>query len=793
MRAVLQKCLFGTLLLSTGSVHALIDSGALGTPGELFVAVYDAAGQRSYYQDLGINVADFLKNPVARFDLGKDPNFADFKTRGDLVFNIGAIYPLADDLSNIEAWGYLATSSGGADIFDSGFNAIDASKQVFETYVGALNPTPFTGSASDIAENLSGTFKPGDSAYFDEGSWGTGMGGITGGDTTGKQDQPLPFFHINNQTGEDVGQINRLGYWLLTGDGTLSFSAGSGNLPPVANAGADRTAGQGADVLLDGTASADPDNGPSPLTYTWTQTGGPAIVLGGANTAVARFTADQSGVYTFKLAVNDSVAGAEDSVQVTVLDASQNQAPVANAGTDQTLPVGSRVVLEASGSADPDAAPSPLTYVWSQISGPSVTLTSSSVANPDFSAQQEGAYVFQVTVSDGAASSVDAVTIQVVAAAGNQAPVADAGSDQSVVQSAPVSLDGTASADPDHQPTALAYTWRQTSGPAVIVTGRDTSTPTFTPAKTGTYTFELTVSDGAATAKDTVTITVRTLVANVPPLANAGADQTVLLGLGRKTRLDGTASADADAGPSSLTYTWTQEAGPNVVLNDSHAVAPKVTLPKAGVYVFRLTVTDGAATASDTVTVYAEKGATLKPALASAGADRTVAVGSRVQLDGSKTTGSGPVSYFWNQDSGPVHVALNGSDTVQPSATLPLPGHYVFSLTTQNAAGSSKDSVEVTVLPVRSGVTLDVPELWTVGQSQNLKWTAYQLGKQEARLYFGKNGTFRLLATLDATQQQMAWQPTTSDVTSQGVIRVCVKPDKKTPQVCDSAGIVVQP
>ena len=45
---------------------------------------------------------------------------------------------------------------------------------------------------------------------------------------------------------------------------------------PVANAGTPQTVAVGRDgVTLDGSASADPDSGPSPLTYAWTQTGGP--------------------------------------------------------------------------------------------------------------------------------------------------------------------------------------------------------------------------------------------------------------------------------------------------------------------------------------------------------------------------------------------------------------------------------------------------------------------------------------------------------------------------------------
>ncbi len=49
------------------------------------------------------------------------------------------------------------------------------------------------------------------------------------------------------------------------------------NNPPVADAGLDQAVAEGAFVILDGTGSFDSDL--DPLTYTWTQTGGPQVVL----------------------------------------------------------------------------------------------------------------------------------------------------------------------------------------------------------------------------------------------------------------------------------------------------------------------------------------------------------------------------------------------------------------------------------------------------------------------------------------------------------------------------------
>ena len=105
--------------------------------------------------------------------------------------------------------------------------------------------------------------------------------------------------------------------------------------------------------------------------------------------------------------------------------------------------------------------------------------------------------------------------------AGNQAPTADAGPDQSVNSGDPVSLDGTGSSDPDGDP--LTYSWSQTSGPSVTLTGANTATPSFTaPTSPATLTFQLQICDNAATPlcdTDTVTIEVKAVAAGNDYLA----------------------------------------------------------------------------------------------------------------------------------------------------------------------------------------------------------------------------------------------------------------------------------
>jgi len=93
----------------------------------------------------------------------------------------------------------------------------------------------------------------------------------------------------------------------------------------------------------------------------------------------------------------------------------------------------------------------------------------------------------------------------------NSPPIANAGVDQTVPRSTGVVLDGSASIDTEGD---LAYSWVQTSGPVVTLTGATTVSPTFTAPDTF-FGFEiveltLTVTDATnATATDTVAVNIQ--------------------------------------------------------------------------------------------------------------------------------------------------------------------------------------------------------------------------------------------------------------------------------------------
>lgn len=166
-----------------------------------------------------------------------------------------------------------------------------------------------------------------------------------------------------------------------------------------------------------------------------------------------------------------------------------------------------------------------------------------------------------------------------------------------------VFLDGSASSDVDGDP--LTYRWELKFKPGASIALIEN--PTYATAqirveRPGSYEIHLTVSDGSATDRAVVTVTVAS--PNTPPIAEAGMNQTTLVG--SLVQLSGAGSYDPEGQP--LSYTWRFVSRPPtsqailVGTDVQPATSPRFTADAVGQFVVELVVSDGAyQSAPDTV------------------------------------------------------------------------------------------------------------------------------------------------------------------------------------------------
>ena len=502
----------------------------------------------------------------------------------------------------------------------------------------------------------------------------------------------------------DVG--GRYALTLTASDGRLQSTDQvnvDANTRPEAVAGPDQAVDAGSTVILDGRGSVDADG--DALTFQWvlSRPVGSQAVLSDPASTMPSFVADVPGSYAVTLVVNDGqLDSAADTTLITANAVAVNTPPVADAGPDQDVIVGTPVQLDGRGSSDADG--DELGYSWTLTApvGSAAVLTDATTPSPSFNVDVVGTYAATLIVNDGQVNSApDMVTIVVSAVGANRAPMADAGINQSLQTGAVVQLDGSGSSDPDGDP--LLYAWQLTrpEGSAAALSDPVSISPTFTADVAGTYTAALRVSDDkAASSQDGVEIVASDPGVNSPPVADAGSPQTV--DVGQPVTLDGGDSADAEGDP--LTYLWilSAPAGSAAVLSDAGTRTPSFTPDAAGTYTATLTVSDGQSdSAPDSVAITVRTPQTNTPPLADAGPDQSRHIGEMIPLDGSASSDpdGDALSYRWSLST-PAGSASALSDTtrVSPDFTADVAGTYTATLiVSDGTTDSAPDSATVVV------------------------------------------------------------------------------------------------
>jgi len=479
-------------------------------------------------------------------------------------------------------------------------------------------------------------------------------------------------------------------------------------------------------VILDGSGSVNPMGGS--MSYTWTQLSGPVSVLLETPTeSVASFMGIKAGTYQFKLTCSNGYCSSSSTVSVTI----QNIAPSVDAGSNMTIDAGTTVTLHATGS-DPNE--DTVTYQWTKVSGPSVTLGNLAQQDITFTPATAGLYTFSVTCSDGVNTSSSA-QVSVTVNAVNHAPTASAGQDQTAYAGNTVTLDGSGSSDPDGD--SLSYVWTQVSGPAsVTLSSASVAKPSFAATTVGNYQFKLVVSDGkVSSTASTVNITV--VKQNNPPVADAGQD--IHAYVSDDVVLNASSSSDPDADP--ITYSWSQVSGASVQIFNGTTATPFFTPTTSGVFVFKVTVSDGQVSASDTVTITVDNHNQVPVAVvAGSTSNINVVVGTTVTLDGSGSydPDGSALSYIWSQTSGPS-VSLSSPNSAKPYFVPTQTGTYVFALRVYDGTDtSSAATVTVTVQAQTASISLLTPVNGSVVASNpTFSWSG--VGIQSYRVYISIN------------------------------------------------------
>jgi subtilisin family serine protease len=414
-----------------------------------------------------LNLAiDEDENDEERFHIGEQVAYLVFEREPNLP-------PLLDLDSNNSSGALgsnyltmLASNQTSVPAVDSDAVLTDNSSDRLFSLVATIT-TVRDGEAELLSADTTGTQIT--SAYNPE----TGELTLSGFDTPASYQRVLRSIRYDNTAANRNGTARTITF--VANDGTLRSNTAIAtivfpppNQRPIAHPGGPYSIQNGASVLLNASQSVDPDVGPSPLTFEWDVNyvnGEFDVNATGRNPGVTWGDLQLTGIEpgnTYTVAVR-AFDGADATIATTQLTVSPNQPPIVTTGGPYSIQPGWSLLLNSTGSFDPEKGASILTVEWDiNYDGEFVVDTAGAVAPLSWGRLQQlgvksgESHPIAVRVSDGEKETL--VTTQ-VNVSGNQRPGASTGGPYTLQPGWTVFLRALGSFDPDFGPKPLTYQW----------------------------------------------------------------------------------------------------------------------------------------------------------------------------------------------------------------------------------------------------------------------------------------------------------------------------------------------
>jgi len=495
-------------------------------------------------------------------------------------------------------------------------------------------------------------------------------------------------------------------------------------LAPTSTQDADeRLPGSTQQTLITLSANASDADG-DPLSYTWSQTNGPTVTLSKSDTSQPTFVAprintDTTMVFNYEVSDGVRTSSAPVTVNLRNIDSAPTGTPISTVVNERSPnpPRPFTTVTLSTDVTDPDG--DPISYQWSQISGPAVELRNPTTASPSFTApsvQGDALLVFNLKASDTALSSDIPAQVRILDV--NLPPTA-----QFTPQSVPEVTPGTSmptlvrmqaqASDPDGD--TLTYRWTQLGGPSVELSSSSELAPTFTAPAVAMDTqlfFTLEVSDGTTSSSFSEFVKIED-VAQPPVISDTSmtiaerapgsAEQMVVTLLGQAVDPDNSGT---------LSYQWTQISGPQVSLSGATTNQPRFIAPRISAdvgLVFRVTVSDGTQQSQRDIKVTLTNVESL-PTINVADVESFTHEGMALRQVTVAATILDPdddvTTRTWAQISGPP-VQIQGASQSTMSFKAPAVTSrevLTFKITATDLFGSTEKLVNVTIVPGPTGL-----------------------------------------------------------------------------------------